>query len=127
MVQPSKDDRRKLKRRSLTYYMLVLDANTQETIGHLVDISSVGLMMDSPKPLPLEKDFLLRLDTNPDVADKSHILFKARTKWCLRDVVEPSLYDIGFSITSISPHDAGIVQRIAERYAARDSYSFPLK
>jgi hypothetical protein len=104
--------------------MLVLDATTQETIGHLVDITPKGLLIDCQKPLPLEKDYRLRLETMPDVADKTYIIFTARTKWCLPDVIEPYLYDIGFSIVDIAPHDAEIVQRIAEKYAAQDGFSF---
>jgi hypothetical protein len=125
MDLPTSQERRKLKRRSLSYYMLVKDADTQDSIGHLVDITPLGLLIDSPKPLPLEKELRLRLDTGPDVADKTYIKFIARTKWCLPDVVEPYLYDIGFSIISIAPHDSEIVQKIAEKYATRDSYHFP--
>jgi hypothetical protein len=127
MDQPSIQERRKLKRKSLTYYMLVLDANSREMVGHLVDLTPKGLMMDSQKPLPLEREYHLRLDTMPDVADKNYIKFTARTKWCLPDVVEPYLYDIGFSITDIAQHDAEIIRKIAEKYAARDSFSFPAR
>ena len=125
MEEPSIQERRKLKRRSLAYYMLVLDAKNLETLGHLVDITPLGLMMGSPKALPLENDYRLRLDTAPDVADKSFINFTARTKWCLPDAVEPYLFDIGFSIIGIAKHDAEIIRQIAEKYAARDSFSFP--
>jgi PilZ domain len=125
MEEPSIQERRKSKRRSLTYYMLVMDSNSREMLGHLVDITPLGLMMDSQKPLPLETDYRLRLDTMPDVADKDYIKFTARTKWCLPDAVEPYLFDIGFSIIDIAQHDAEIIRQIAEKYAARDSFSFP--
>jgi hypothetical protein len=124
MSEPSIQDRRKYKRRSLAYYMLVVDAGTQETVGHLVDITPDGFLMDCPKSIPLEKDFRLRLDTMPDVADKSYITFTARSKWCLPDVVEPYLFDVGFKITSITPHDAEIVRRIADKYASQDGFSY---
>ena len=52
MDQPSVQERRKLKRRSLAYYMLVLDAKSREMLGHLVDITPLGLMMDSQKAFP---------------------------------------------------------------------------
>ena len=125
MAQPSIQERRKFKRRGLAYYMLVLDANTREMIGHLVDITPQGIMLDSQKPLPLENDYRLRLDTMPDVADKDYIKFTARTKWCLPDAVEPYLFDIGFSIIDISQHDAEIIKKIAEKYAAHEGFSFP--
>jgi hypothetical protein len=127
MDQPSIQERRKLKRRSLTYYMLVMDANTRETIGHLVDITPTGLMMDSAKPLPLENDFRLRLDTVPDVADKDYIKFTARSKWCLPDAVEPFLFDIGFSIIDIAQHDVEIIRKNVEKYATRDEFTFPAR
>jgi hypothetical protein len=107
--------------------MLVMDANTREMLGHLVDITPLGLMMDSQKPLPLETDYRLRLDTMPDVADKDYIKFTARAKWCLPDAVEPYLFDIGFSIIDIAQHDAEIIRQIAEKYAARDNFSFPAR
>jgi hypothetical protein len=125
MEEPSIQERRKLKRRSLAYYMLVMDSNSREMLGHLVDITPIGLMMDSQKPLPLETDYRLRLDTMPDVADKDYIKFTARTKWCAPDAVEPYLYDIGFSIIDIAQHDAEIIRKIAEKYASRDGFSFP--
>ena len=125
MEQPSVQERRRLKRRSLAYYMLVLDANTREMLGHLVDITPLGLMMDSQKPLPLENDFRLRIDTMPDIADKEYIKFTARTKWCSPDAIEPYLFDIGFSITDISQHDSEIIRQISEKYASRDSFTFP--
>ena len=127
MDQPSIQERRKLKRRSLAYYMLVMDANTREMIGHLVDITPGGLMMDSAKPLPLGSDFRLLLDTMPDVADKDYIKFTARCKWCLPDAVEPYLFDIGFSIIDIAQHDADIIRKITEKYATRDEYNFPAR
>ena len=127
MDQPSTQERRKLKRRSLAYYMLVMDANTHETIGHLVDITPKGFLMDSKRPLPLEKDYHIRLDTMSDVADKAYITFTARSKWCLPDIIEPYLYDIGFSIVNIAPHDAEIVQRITEKYASQDGFIFPAR
>ncbi len=124
MDHPSIQDRRRYKRRSLAYYMLITDANTEETVGHLVDITPDGFMMDCPKALPVERDFHLRLDTMPDVSDKAFITFIARSKWCKPDVIEPYLYDVGFRIVSINPHDADIIRRISDKYAAQDGYSY---
>lgn len=124
MNQPSLQDRRRYKRRSLTYYMLIADANTQETIGHLVDLTPDGFMMDCPRAIPVEKDFYFRLDTMPDVADKTFITFVARSKWCKPDVIEPYLFDVGFKIMNITPHDADIIRRIADKYAAQDGFTY---
>lgn len=122
MSQSGKLDRRQLQRRKLTYYMLVRDANTQKAIGNLMDITPAGLLMDSRDPFPLEKDYRLRLDTTPEVGDKSYISFIARTKWCHRDPTDIFLYDIGFSIVTIGASDAAILKRISEKYAVQGGY-----
>jgi hypothetical protein len=120
-MRPSKkQERRKLQRRKLSYYMLVRDANTQKAIGNLLDVTPAGLLMDSRDPLPLEKDYRLRLDTTPEVVDKSYIAFIARTKWCHRDPTDILLYDIGFSIVTIGAQEAAILKRISEKYAVQD-------
>ncbi len=62
MDQRNVSERRKIKRRKLAYYMLVLDAKTQQTLGHLVDITPIGFLLDSQKTMPLEKDFRILLE-----------------------------------------------------------------
>jgi len=119
---PSKQERRRLKRRKLAYYIVVLDALAEKTIGHLVDVTPNGIMMDSRDPLPLEKEYTLRLDTSEDVADKIFITFIARTIWSLPDPVDISLYDVGFSIVDIAESDADILKHISDKYAAQDSF-----
>jgi hypothetical protein len=124
MTPPSIGERRKLKRRKLAYYMLVRDGYSQKTIGHLVDISPTGLMLDCQSRMPVEKEFHLRLDTTSDVANKNFITFTARSKWCRPDSFDPSLFDVGFSIIGISAEDAAVIRRIAEKYAAQDWTSY---
>lgn len=125
MDRSSKQERRRIKRRSLAYYMLVMDAQTMGTIGHLVDITSEGLLIDSEKLLPVGKDFRLLLDIPSDVSDQPHISFKAHSIWCRPDEIDPSLYDVGFSIVEISTADASILKLLSEKYSTQEGYSFP--
>jgi hypothetical protein len=118
-------ERRKLKRRNLSYYLPVIDMNTQQVMGHLVDITPVGLMMDSKKPIPTNLDFNLHLDLMKDVSEKASIEFTARSKWCRPDTIQPYLFNAGFQIINLSPEDTEIVKRIAEKYGTLDSsFSF---
>jgi len=117
-------ERRKSKRRNLSYYMPVIDPKDEQIMGHLVDISLQGLMMDSQQALPLNKDLHLRLNVTADVAEKNAIEFIARVKWCRPDSIEPYLFDIGFEIIKISNQDAEIIKRIVEKYGSRDSSTF---
>jgi len=117
-------ERRRVNRRSLAYYMMVLDANTLQTIGHLVDITSMGLSMDTPKQFPVGQVFRLRLDLNRDLAQKDHLDFTARSKWCRPDITDPFLFVIGFSIEGIAPSDVLILKRIADIYSKKDPVIF---
>jgi Tfp pilus assembly protein PilZ len=113
-------ERRKHKRRPVSYYVQVADALTQRSIGHLLDITPKGMMIDSKQPFPIGKDYHLRLEMNADISDTGFIDFIARCIWCNPDSMEPNLFDIGLEIVNISPHDAKIVQLIAEKYGAND-------
>jgi hypothetical protein len=118
-------ERRKFKRRSISYYLRIIDAGANQMIGHLADISMQGLKMDSQKPIPLAKDYKLRINTTADVADKDFIEFMACTKWCELDPLQTGLFEIGFEILKINPHDAEIVQHIMEKYSSRENSYFP--
>ncbi len=112
------DERRNVKRRKFTYYMRVLDSNTQQLMGYLADISERGFQLDSPQLVAVNKDYNFRLDLTPDVSDRDFITFKARCRWCKVDETDPSTFDAGFQIISISTHDNEIFQRIVAKYGS---------
>ena len=109
-------ERRTSPRRKFSFYMRVLDDDTQAILGHMVEVSAVGLQLETTMPLPLQKDYYLRLELSPDVASRPVMVFIARTKWCRMDEIEPNLYHVGFEIVRIEPHDHEIYQRLLEIY-----------
>jgi hypothetical protein len=117
--EPSTQERRRLKRQNLAFYMQVLDPDTLQIIGHLVDVNKIGLLLDSQNPLIIGREYRLRIDTTPEVADKTCIQFNAKVKWCRMDKLTPNTYNIGFEITGISTHDADIIQRIVDKYGKK--------
>jgi len=119
MNKPTTQERRKLKRRNLSYYLPVQDNSTQQVLGHLVDITQLGLMIDCKKNIPSGQDYNLHLDFLENIAGKACIEFVARSKWCRPDSIQPFLYNAGFEIIRISPDDSEIIKNIAEKYGAR--------
>jgi hypothetical protein len=115
-------EHRNAKRRNFAYYMHLNDDTTKQVLGTLLDVSAKGFRIDSRNPIPAGKDFRFRLDVTNEVADKSFISFVARSRWCKLDPNDPSLYDVGFEIMSISVHDNEIYQRVIERYSSKDSW-----
>jgi c-di-GMP-binding flagellar brake protein YcgR len=112
-------ERRKVQRRSISYYLRIIDSGANQMIGHLADISLQGLRMDSQTTLPVKKEYRLRINTTADVADKDYIEFVACTRWCQPDPLQTGLFEIGFEIMKIAPHDSEIIQRIVDKYSSR--------
>jgi hypothetical protein len=125
MAKMTAQERRRSKRRNLSYYLPVINNDTAQVVGHLADITPVGMMMDSKNPIPTNLGFNFRLDLMEDLGEKGYIEFRVLSKWCREDSIQPYLYNVGFEIVSISPKDAEIVKRIQEKYGTSDSsFSF---
>ena len=96
--------------------MRVLDDETEQTVGHLVEVSADGFRLETSLPLPLEKEYHLHMELTPDISDRLFMFFSGRVKWCRPDSVMPNLCHVGFQMTSIGEHDQEIYQRLLETY-----------
>ena len=96
------NERRNSKRRKFSYYMCVLDDNTQEIIGNLSDISPRGFRLESQKALTINQEYTLRVEQTSMVSDKPFIVLNSRVMWSPKDPVFPNEYSEGFQITGIS-------------------------
>ena len=109
-------EKRKLDRRDFTYYMQVTNDLTKEVLGYLSDISTGGFKLDSQKQINPGQDFRVHIELTPEIADKNIMVFIARSKWCNRDHIDPSTYNVGFEIINMDPGDRVIFQRMFDRY-----------
>ncbi|GER79896.1 MAG: hypothetical protein JETCAE02_19250 [Anaerolineaceae bacterium] len=114
-------EKRRLARRNFSYYMRVMDEANGQLLGHLADISTGGFKLDCSNSIPINKDFRLRIDLTRDVANKSFMVFMARSKWCRPDPIDPTSYNVGFQISNMSPSDFEIFSRMFEKYGSDDS------
>ncbi len=55
------EKKRSQKRWHLIYYLRVFDRDTNEMIGHLVNITTEGIMLISDQTIDLDKTFHLRM------------------------------------------------------------------
>jgi hypothetical protein len=115
-------DKRKISRRDFTYYMKVTNDSTRDLLGYLSDISAGGFKLDCPKQIPPGQDFRVRIELTPEIADKNVMVFVARSKWCRPDPIDPTSYNVGFEIVSMSPGDMEIFQRMFDRYGTENSW-----
>lgn len=111
-------DRRKLERKKLVYYLRITNADTREALGQIFDITPEGLSVDLLTPLPLETVYTLQLDLLDPTFEKLFITFKARSKWIQPDRVVLGYYNMGFQIIEIDSEDIPIIEKIIALYAA---------
>ena len=114
------ENRRKINRRYLLYFVRVYDAATRQQIGNLVDITPRGAMIISQDPIPAGQEIRLRLELTSDVADKPFLEFPSCSIWCHPDL-DPTFYNTGFEILELTSEDSGIIQRIIDAFGFRDN------
>lgn len=115
------NERRMTPRRAFAYYMRVVDDETGQLVGHLADISLRGFKLDCSYPLPLERDFRLRMDLTGDVSNRPFITFTARSKWSSPDPTAPFVHNVGFEIVHISIPEDQIFQNVVEKYGSSET------
>lgn len=111
-------EQRTTPRKAIPVYMRVLNDDTQVILGHMVEVSDIGLRLETTVELPVEKDYYLRLELTPDLGSLPYIVFAARSKWCKMDTILPNLYRVGFQIIEILPEDKAIFSRVLQKYGA---------
>ena len=109
-------ERRHTQRKKFGFYMRVLEDETEQTVGHLVEVSVDGFRLETSLPLPLQKEYHLHVELTPDISDKLFMFFAGKTKWCKPDSIMPDLCHVGFQMTNIRPHDREIYERLLETY-----------
>ncbi len=113
------EERRRLKRRHLIYYLKVTHQADNHLIGYLVDITTEGLMLISNDPIEPQTEFPFRMALPEEVLSKNEIEIQARCMWCKKDV-NPDFYASGFQIMSISEEDQIIITSLIRRHGFQD-------
>lgn len=93
----SAEGRRAIHRRHLIYYLRVWDLDADKVIGHVVDITTEGVMLISEQPIEVDKGYRLEIRWSDASGEAKKVGFLAESRWCKRDV-NTSFYDTGFHI-----------------------------
>jgi hypothetical protein len=110
----------KQKKKYLVQFFQVLDRLTNNPIGHLVDISTGGMMIIGKEPIKEGIILKLRIDLPEIIQESSHLSIDARCIWCRQDV-NPEYYYTGFDILVISPNHAGIIEELVREIGTAES------
>ncbi len=104
-------DKRQFKRRSLYYYLQVLDRKTGREIGRLVDIHVAGLLIISRQSFKQDQEIDLRISLDDEALRSlsGKLDVRAVAKWCKQDV-NRDYYVTGLQFTEISPAQENIIE-----------------
>jgi hypothetical protein len=111
-------ERRTTPRKKVSFYLRVLNDDTQEIVGHMVEVSSAGFRLETLAPFVPNQDHYLRLELTPDLGDVPYIVFIARSKWCKMDDIQPNLYQVGFEVVEVMPEDKVVFERVLKNYGS---------
>ena len=110
---------RRLSRKHLIFYLRVFDRKTDEVIGHLVDITTKGVMLISEKPLKANTIFQLRMTLPVETMGSKQLSFDAKSAWVKKDI-NPDFYITGFEIQSIKPNDINVIEQLIKEFGFQD-------
>lgn len=112
--------RRGVKRRHLVFYLRVFDQSNNSVLGHVVDISSEGLMLLSDASIKVDEKFSLRMRLPIDLSDKDELQFNAVCRWCKEDG-NPEFYLSGLQIDGLTIEVEEYILHLIKDYSYGES------
>ena len=114
------NERRKIERRFLIYYLRIYDRNTDEFIGNLFDITVKGMMLMGEVEIESDKEFQFRMIMNDEFYEENVIEFEATSIRSFKSP-ESSFYHTGFKFTKINSENAGKIKILIDKLGIRES------
>ena len=98
---------------NLVQFLRVVKAENNETLGHLVDVTTEGMMLISEQSIPLHQVFNLRMDIPNEHDIPQTIALTAESLWTKKDV-NPSFHDTGFRLINPSKRTIAAITNLIE-------------
>ncbi len=115
LTDPPGSEKRRIKRWYLVLYLRVYDQDTNELLGHIVDINKEGMRLVSDKPIELNRIYRLWVDVPKEGTPRQRIQLEGESLWTGRDV-NPDFYDTGFRMLNISTQSLLQLQLLIEEF-----------
>lgn len=104
-------NQRDLKRHYLIYYLRVFNRETGEVLGHLVDITTKGIMIMRDSPIEVGVNYQLRIRWRNSSGRLQLADFEGVCRWCRPDV-NPDFYGAGFVISAADEKHIAAIQSL---------------
>ncbi|MCU7904648.1 MAG: PilZ domain-containing protein [Candidatus Thiodiazotropha sp. (ex Epidulcina cf. delphinae)] len=113
------EDRRTIKRRHLIYYLRVWEVDKNVPLGHVVDITTEGMMLISDKPIPMGEALSLEIRLPDTEGALTPLSFRAVCRWSDKDI-NTAFYDSGLAFVEKTPEKIENLQQMIEEYGFND-------
>ncbi|MEE4164533.1 MAG: PilZ domain-containing protein [Desulfocapsaceae bacterium] len=113
-------ERRKIARRHLVFYLRVFDGMSSRVLGHLVDISTRGAMLVCDGPIELNQEFRLRMRLPKEIGGRSELVIDARSMWCRPDT-NPDFFVAGFQLNALEETYEENIKRLIVDFSIEDT------
>jgi len=96
-------------------YLKVFQQPGGKLVGHLVDISEVGIMLISEEEIEVGARLSLSFSPPGDAGSVEPVQFEAEVRWC-RPEANPELLGLGMRVLSPSAEFRNAMQQLASNY-----------
>ena len=107
-------DERNQERWLLIHALRIFDVQTNEMLGHLMNVTTEGVMLISETPLAVNKDFQLKMAIPVGDGETVDVELEARSIWSKADE-DPHFHKTGFQFTFCSEDSLQAISALIEK------------
>ena len=106
---------RRRPRKNTPHLVKVLDADTGEVLGRVVDVTADGMMLVTEGSMELGHVIKARLILPVMVQARTEIQVEAEAVWCKQDS-NPSFYKVGFRFSNLAGEDGFLLEDVMQKF-----------
>jgi hypothetical protein len=107
-------DERNQERWLLIHSLRVFNAENNDLLGHVVNVTTEGILLITESPLPTDKDYQLKMAVPMGDSESANIELDARSVWTKADD-DPHFHKTGFQFTFCSEESIEAISALIEK------------
>ena len=108
-------NKRRDERHQISFFLRILDKDTDDAMGHVVDISASGMRVLADRPVSKDRDYTLAIDLAKDINFEQEVIFTAKCVWIEQDL-SSGAYNCGFQLQNVTEKDQIIILKLIEQF-----------
>ena len=104
------------KRKNCRVFMKVVNNETDQVMGHMVNLTTEGLMLTGENEIGTGITFQLKVVLPAEVKGVRELLLTAVSRWCDPDEDTPQFYNTGLKVAEVSRPEVKIIKQLMKKY-----------